>query len=78
MLSLQPKLPQKLVSKDVRFGYCLPLPLGKARKIPDILLAPMNIQKQNTINKHGRIVEKDCLIQDQSYKWPSGRLSTAS
>ena len=70
--SLQPKLLQKLVSKDVHFGYCLPLPLDKARKIPGALLAPMNIQKQNTINKHGRIVEKDCLTHNQSYKWPSG------
>ena len=25
--SLQPDLLQKLVSKDVHFGYCLPLPL---------------------------------------------------
>jgi hypothetical protein len=71
--SLQPKLLQKLVSKDVHFGYCLPLPLDKTRKIPGALLAPMNIQKQNTINEHGRIIEKDCLIHDQSYKWPSGR-----
>ena len=61
--SLQPKLLQKLVSKDVHFGYCLPLPLDKARKIPGALLAPVNIQKQNTINEQGRIVEKDCLTQ---------------
>jgi hypothetical protein len=32
----------------------------------------MNIQKQNTINKHGRIVEKDHLTHDQSFKWSSG------
>jgi hypothetical protein len=36
------------------------------------LLAPMNIQKQNTINEHGRIIEKDGLTHDQSYKWPLG------
>ncbi len=51
--SLQPKLLKQLVLKDVHFGYCLPLPLAKARKIPGILLAPMNIQKQNSINKLG-------------------------
>ena len=44
--SLQPKLFQQPVSKDVQFGYCLPLPLDKARTIPGILLTPMNIQKQ--------------------------------
>ncbi len=57
--SLQTKLLQQFVLKGVHFGYCLPLPLVKARKIPGILLAPMNIQKQNTINKLGQIVEKD-------------------
>jgi hypothetical protein len=70
--SLQPELLQKLVSKDVHFGYCLPLPLDKTWKIPGTLLAPMNIQKQNSIDEHGRIIEKDCLTHDQSYKWPSG------
>jgi hypothetical protein len=50
----------KLVTKDDQFGYCLPLPLG--------LLAPMNIQKQNTIDEHGRTVE----THDQSFKWSSG------
>ena len=69
--SLQPNLLQKLVSKDVHFGYCLPLPLDKAQKIPGALLAPMNIQKQNTIDEYGRIIEKDRLTHDQSYKWLS-------
>ena len=32
----------------------------------------MNIQKQNTIDEHGRIIKKDCLTHNQSYKWPSG------
>jgi hypothetical protein len=66
-VSLQPELLQKLVSKDVHFSYCLPLPLDKTRKIPGTLLAPMNIQKQNTIGKHGKIIKKDCLTHDQSY-----------
>jgi hypothetical protein len=51
--SLQPQLLQQLTSKDVHFGYCLLLPLRKASKIPGILLAPMNIQKQNTIHELG-------------------------
>ncbi len=63
--SLQPQLLQQLVSKDVHFGYCLPLPLGKASKIPGILLTLMNIQKQNTIDKLGQIIEKDQLTHDQ-------------
>ena len=41
--SLQPKLLQQLVLKDSHSSYFLPLPLAKARKIPGILLTPMNI-----------------------------------
>ncbi len=70
--SLQPELLKLLVSKDVHYGYCLPLPLGNATKIPNILIAPMNIQKQNTIDEFGRIVPKDCLTHDQSFEWSSG------
>jgi hypothetical protein len=32
----------------------------------------MNIQKQNTIDEHRQIIDKDCLIHDQSFKWYSG------
>ena len=31
----------------------------------------MNIMTQNTIDEHGRIVEKDRLTHNQSYKWVS-------
>jgi hypothetical protein len=69
---LQPELLKQFLSKDVHYGYCLPLPLGKATKIPNILITPMNIQKKNTINKFGRIVPKDRLTHDQSFEWSSG------
>jgi hypothetical protein len=70
--SLQPDLLWKLISMDVHYGYCLPFPLAKATKIPDILIAPFNIQKQNTINEHGQIVEKDRQTHNQSFKWSPG------
>jgi hypothetical protein len=35
-------------------------------------MAPMNIMAQNTINELGRIVPKDRLTHDQSWKWSSG------
>ena len=67
--SLQQDLLWKLISKDVHCGYCLPFPLVKATRIPNILIAPMNIKKkQNIINEHGPIVGKDCLTHDQSFK----------
>jgi hypothetical protein len=67
-----PTLLHKLVKKDIKFGYCVPpLPLHKARLIPGLLIAPMNIQDQHTINKYGRIIDKKQLTHDQSHKWGS-------
>ena len=39
--------------------------------IPGVLMAPMNITNQNTIDKTGRIIGKDWLTHNQSYKWAS-------
>ena len=36
----------------------------------------MNIMTQNTINEHGRIVEKYRLTHNESYKWGSGSLES--
>ena len=52
-------------------GYGLVLPLEKLKQKPGALLAPMNIMKQNSIVECGRIVEKDRLTHDKSYKWGS-------
>jgi hypothetical protein len=62
----------KLVSKDVKHGYAVAFPLSKAHLIPGILIAPMNIMHQNTIDESGRIIEKDRLTHDQSYMFSSG------
>jgi hypothetical protein len=35
-------------------------------------MAPMNIMAQNTIDEFGRIIPKDWLTHDQSWKLPSG------
>ena len=63
---------RKLIEKDVFHGYVLVLPLSKIDRIPGVLLAPMNIMTQNTVDENGRTVEKDRLTHDQSYKWGSG------
>ena len=46
---------KKLVGKDVTYGYGLVLPLDKMKLIPGVLMAPVNIMNQNTINKIGQI-----------------------
>jgi hypothetical protein len=43
----------------------LPLSLSKAQKIPGIIIALINTQKQSTI-------EKDWLMHEQSFKWAAG------
>eukprot|EP00957_Ditylum_brightwellii_P135493 10330605-Ditylum_brightwellii.AAC.1 len=35
-------------------------------------MAPINMMRQNTIYKIGRIVDKDRLTHDQSFIWGSG------
>ncbi len=66
------------MNDDVVHGFALPLPLPKIKNIKGTLLAPLNIQAQHSINKTGRIVDKDCLTHDQSYKWTQSQTSVNS
>jgi hypothetical protein len=68
----QQDLLKKLVTDDVIRGFSLPLPLDKITQIPGVLLTPLNIQAQNTINEHGEIIPKNRLMQNQSWKWQPG------
>jgi hypothetical protein len=70
--SQKPELLKKLIGKDVKYGYSLPIPLASVRSIPGICMAPMNIMAQNTIDELGRIIPKDRLTHDQTWKWSSG------
>ncbi len=47
----QPELLLKLIWDDVDQGFALPLPLDKIKQLPGILLTPLNIQLQKTINE---------------------------
>ena len=67
-----PETVLQLVTKDVKHGYAVAFPLLKAHLIPGVLIAPMNIMHQNTIDETGRIVEKERLTHDQSYMFGSG------
>ncbi len=49
----------KLISKDVKYGYSVPIPLNSVKLIPGLDMAPMSIMAQNTINKFGRVTPKD-------------------
>ena len=58
--------------KDVKYGYSLPIPLDSVTKMKGLEMAPMNIMAQNTIDEFGRVVPKDRLTHDHSWKWGSG------
>ena len=62
-----PALLMSLITDDVTHGFALPLPLDKIKRIPGVLLAPLNIAIQDTIDEHGHIVPKRRLTHDQSY-----------
>ena len=68
----QQELLKKLITDDVIRGFTILLPLSKIVQIPGILLAPLNIQAQNTINERGEIIPKNRLTHDQNWKWQSG------
>jgi hypothetical protein len=70
--SKKPDLLLKLISKDVKYGYSVPIPLESVTRIPGLEMAPMNIMVQNRINEFGRVIPKDRLTHDQSWKWGSG------
>jgi len=69
----QPVLLRELIVKDITHGYALPIPLSAIKQLPGAILAPMNIQRQDTINAEGQIIDKDRLTHDQSYEWPRGK-----
>ncbi len=66
------------MNNDVIHGFALPLPLPKIKNIKGALLDPLNIQAQHSINETGRIVDKDRLTHDQSYKWTQSQASVNS
>ena len=70
--SLKSDILKKLISKDVKYGYSVPIPLTSVTKIPGLKMAPTNIMAQNTIDELGRVVPKDRLTHDQSWEWGSG------
>ena len=67
-----------LIMDDVTQGFVLPLPLDKITRIPGIILSPMNIVRQNTIDETGKIVPKDRLTHDQSFLFSGSNTSVNS
>jgi hypothetical protein len=76
--AINPVLLRALVNNDVTYGFAIPFPLDKIKKLKGILFMPLNIQAQNTTDEMGWIVPKNRLTHDQSYKWKSSSTSVNS
>jgi hypothetical protein len=63
---------QKLVEDNAMHGFILPLSINKISSIPGVLLAPLNIQAQTTINEHSKIIPKNRITHNQSRKCQLG------
>ncbi len=72
--SQKPVLLKKLISDNIHYGYGLVIPWEKISRLPNACVAPMNIMKQFTLDTGSRIVDKEHLTHDQSFKWQSGLL----
>ena len=67
-----------MIEEDVIHGFILLLPLNKIKRIPGILLTPLHIIRQNTINKDEVITKKDRLAHDQSFAFHGSNTSVNS
>jgi hypothetical protein len=66
--SAKPNLYQKLIKKDKKYKYSLPIPLASTTSNPELEIAPMNIMAQNMIDELGRVIPKDRPTHNQSRK----------
>jgi hypothetical protein len=55
----KPELYLKLIEKDVKYGYRVPISLKSVKLIPGLKMASMNIMAKNTIDEFGRVIPKD-------------------
>jgi hypothetical protein len=62
----------KLLHDGISHGYNLPVSIDMVHKIPVLILSPMNIAKQNTIDETGRVIEKYHLTHDHSFDFFPG------
>ncbi len=73
-----PELLRQLITKDVIQGFILPLPLSKITNILGILISPMNIVHQDTIDNAGHVTPKSRLTHNQSFVFDGSHTSVNS
>ena len=56
-----------LLSDEATMSWSIVLPKSFAKSIPGLLINPMNVQKQNTINEMGNPISSERLTHDNSW-----------
>lgn len=69
---------EKLLKKDVEFGYSLVIPLMQVLEIEGALMSPLNIQDQNTIDENGNVIPSQRLTHNQSKTYKASETSINS
>jgi hypothetical protein len=62
----------EMLEKEVQKGWQLPLPIDRLHEILDLILGPLGLAGQMTIDEDGNIVPKNRLTHDQSMAFSSG------
>jgi hypothetical protein len=65
---------KKLIARDVKYGYSLPIPLSSVQLIPGLKMEPMNIIEQNTIDEFGKMIQKTDLLMTRVGNGPPALL----
>jgi len=63
-----PSLVAKLLAKDVKHGFVIPIPTASIVSIPDAMVQPLGIAKQFTLDAEGRRQPKNRLTQDLTFQ----------
>ena len=58
-----------ILQKEVAKGWQLPLPVTKLHRIPGVIVGPMGLVSQTTIDEHGNTIPKHRLTHDQSFNY---------
>ena len=62
---------KRLVDKDLRYGFQMPITKEAARLIPHACLSPYSLVDQQTIDEEGNVIPKERLAHDQSHAYSS-------
>jgi hypothetical protein len=62
----------EMLKKEVQKGWQLPLPIDRLHEITNLILGPIGLAAQMTIDKAGNIIPKNRLTHDQSMAFSSG------